>query len=116
MHTVCISAFFSRITASTSSFLICSVQLRFYPVFCISTFRNSPSSVLYLLFSRSISLIHTAQHSISVFLSFLFFRFLFSFPLGSSLVFENASFPIAILLLISLWHLGVAVIILLRYM
>src|SRR6218665_1532299 len=38
------------------------------------------------------------------------FNVLFTFPLKSSLLFENASFPIAILLLISLWHLASVVI------
>src|SRR6218665_99753 len=37
------------------------------------------------------------------------FNVLFTFPLKSSLLFENASFPIAILL-ISLWHLASVVI------
>jgi len=50
---------------------------------------------------------NTTLH-ISVFIIGIF-NVLFTFPLRSSLLFENATFPIAVLLLISLWHLALDV-------
>src|SRR6218665_1398912 len=97
--------------AYEGSFLSNSFQYFFICLmFCPADFLHSSSS----LFISSFLIVHvSAPYStplhISVFIIRIF-NVLFTFPLKSSLLFENASFPIAILLLITLWHLASVVI------
>src|SRR6218665_3582904 len=86
-------------------------------MFCPADFlHSSPSSHFKSLksFISSFLIVHvSAPYSTTLHISVFIirvFNVLFTFPLKSSLVFENASFPIAILLLISLWHLESVVI------
>src|SRR6218665_3414106 len=103
------------------SFFFNHIQYFFFCLmFCPANFLHSSPSpylkknqvCLYPLSSWSKFLNHTAPHSISVFIIRIF-NVLITFPLRSSLLFENASFPVDILL-ISLWNLTSVVIILPR--
>ena len=96
-----IRALSSPIVSNTYSFIMFHpADFPYFPA-CLHFEGLCPSC---LLFAWSlISLTHKATHSISVSLSSVSSDT--CFPLSSSLVFNNASFPIAILLLISLWHL-----------
>src|SRR6218665_1175048 len=80
-------------------------------MFCPADFLHSSPSPhfkslksFYIFFLHVSSPYSTTLH-ISVFIIRIF-NVLFTFPLKSSLLFENASFSIAILLIISLWHLS----------
>src|SRR6218665_1636913 len=106
---VCIRALFSWMIASTASFL-CSVQLIFSILLHI--YSSKASSLVTCI--CSFLMVHAVRPSIgpsSVF-TIRFFRFLYSLRLRSSLLSENASFSIADILLITLWHLASVVIIL----
>src|SRR6218665_1755639 len=103
----------SPIVSNISSFVLCSVQLTFSILLQVHI--SKASSLLCLLSSLSMFLLHiysTGTLHISVFIIRIF-NVLFTFTLKSSLFFKNTSFPIVILLLISLWHLASVVITLL---
>src|SRR5678816_1708108 len=90
----------SPVLPYTSSFVICSVQLIFSNLLHVHISKASSRFISAFLIVHVSDPYSTTLHT-SVFI-ILIFRFLFSFPLRSSLLFENASLPIAILL-ISLW-------------
>src|SRR6218665_3789894 len=98
----------SPIVSNISSFVLCSVQLTFSILLQVHISKASS------LFISSFLSVHVcAPYSTPLHISLFIIRIfnvLFTFPLKSSLLFENASFPIAILLLISLWHLASVVI------
>src|SRR6218665_1967997 len=98
----------SPIVSNISSFVLCSVQLTFSILLQVHISKASS------LFISSFLIVHvSAPYSTTLHISVFIIRIfnvLFTLPLKSSLLFENASFPIAILLLISLWHLASVVI------
>src|SRR6218665_830689 len=98
----------SPIVSNTSSFMLCSVQLNFSILLQINISKASS------LFISSFFKVHVFEpYSTTLHISVFIISILnVLFPLRSSLLFKNASFPIAILLLISLWHLISDVIIL----
>src|SRR6218665_4102337 len=98
----------SPIVYNISSFVLCSVQLSFSILLQVHISKASSPFISSFLVVHVSAPYGTTLH-ISVFIIRLF-NVLFTFPLKSSLLFENASFPIAILLLISLWHLASVVI------
>src|SRR6218665_3224985 len=98
----------SPIVSNISSFVLCSVQLTFSILLQVHISKASSLFISSLLIVHVSAPYSTTLH-ISVFIIRIF-NVLFTFPLKSSLLFENASFPIAILLLISLWHLASVVI------
>ena len=104
------SYFISNIV-STSLFVICSVQLIF------STLPHIPISKASGLFISSFLVVHVWSIQQTLHSSVLIIRqlrFLSSFTLRSSLLLWNASFPLAVLLLISLLDLLSVVIIFLK--
>ena len=79
--------------------LICALSNWSSPSYAISTFRLVMSSFLRVHVSAK----YKVTLQISVF-TILFLRQLFNPPLSNSFLLEKAPFPIAILLLICLWH------------
>src|SRR6218665_824641 len=106
---LCMFSFFCNFSHHLSISYMCLPAN--FPFFSMSTFRKPRVS----LYSQiSLSTIHTTAHLIhfSIFIIHLF-RFWFSFPLSSSLFFEDASFPSAVLF-IFLWYMASVMIILPR--
>src|SRR6218665_2713239 len=97
----------SPIVSNISSFVLCSIQQTFSMLLQVHISKASS------LFISSFLIVHvSAPYSTTLHISVFIIRIfnvLFTFPLKSSLLFENASFPIAILFL-SLWHLASVVI------
>src|SRR6218665_1555187 len=98
----------SPIVSNISSFVLCSVQQTFSILLQVHISKASG------LFISSFLIVHvSAPYSTTLHINVFIIRIfnvLFTFPLKSSLLFENVSFPIAILFLISLWHLASVVI------
>src|SRR6218665_560046 len=86
------------------NFVLSSVQLTFSILLQVHISKASS------LFISSFLMVHVSEpYSITLHISVFIicvFNVLFTFPLRSFLLFKNAAFPIAILLVISLWHLA----------
>ena len=101
---------FPSITVLSSESFLSACPIHFLCIFPIVYIRALSAPI-----HASASSFVICSHSIISIFIICFLRFLFSFPLRSSLLFQSVSFPIAILLLISLQcHLTSVVIILPR--
>src|SRR6218665_48709 len=89
---------------NTSSFDVCSFLLIF-AILCLIHISKASNLVMSSFLRVHVSAQYKGTLQISVF-TILFLRHLFNPPLSNSVLLEKASFPIDILLLISLWHLA----------